>query len=575
MKLHLGYRLLLLTGILLLPVSCREEQIVPESKPSTPPSFLEMVHAYRDGKTYTETRTLTTFSKVFFQDGTSVVVPTAEWVIEDGTDTLSYVPKTVIRQGTNWFIDGEDTGIGRTNGPLEESVPLYAYRNLKYLRIWASNGETMEFDNGWEPEKPEDPVDPPTPPPEKPEEPVDPPKPPYIDPLHDKAISANFQIPTVHITTEGGKPIDSKQNYVNATFRFEDPSRFYTDEESLELTGRIKGRGNTTWGMPKRPYRIKLDEKAHVFSRWGNKDWILLANYSDKTLLRNIMAMEISRICGMSWTPMMLSVEVYVNGQYQGVYAFSDHKEIAGHRVNIEVAKETDLEGGYYLELEEAMDEPVCFKTVWDTPVMFHEPEYPTEAQQKYVREWFNGFEHALERVQGEHDYTYRSYIDVPSFINYYIIQEITKNPDGNVRKSTYLTKEKGKPLEMYHVWDFDITLGNCDYTNFEKPEGWQMRYVKWYNQLFFDPAFKKAVVDRWNELYPTLLTQVPAFLDRQRALMAGAEARNFDRWQILGVKVWPNYYYYPTYEQEYAFLKEFYEARLAWLNDRINAADY
>lgn len=556
-----GYRLLLLTGILLLAVSCREDRIVPEAKPTTPPSFLEMVHAYRDGKTYVETRTLTTFSKVFFQDGTSVVVPTAEWVIEDGTDTLSYVPKTVVRQGTNWFIDGEDTGIGRTNGSLEESIPLYAYRDLKYLRIWASNGETMEFDNGWEPEKPE--------------EPVDPPKPPYIDPLHDKAIPSNFRIPTVHITTEGGKPIDSKDNYVNATFRFEDPSRFYTDEESLELTGRIKGRGNTTWGMPKKPYRIKLDEKAHVFSRWGNKDWILLANYSDKTLLRNIMAMEISRICGMSWTPMMLSVEVYVNGQYQGVYAFSDHKEIAGHRVNIEVATETDLEGGYYLELEEAMDEPVCFKTVWDTPVMFHEPEYPTEAQQKYVREWFNGFEHALERVQGEHDDAYRSYIDVPSFINYYIIQEITKNPDGNVRKSTYLTKEKGKPLEMYHVWDFDITLGNCDYTDFEKPEGWQMRYVKWYNQLFFDPAFKKAVVDRWNELYPTLLTQVPAFLDRQRALMAGAEARNFDRWQILGVKVWPNYYYYPTYEQEYAFLKEFYEARLAWLNDRINAADY
>ena len=561
MKLHLGYRLLLLTGILLLPVSCREEQIVPESKPSTPPSFLEMVQAYRDGKTYTETRTLTTFSKVFFQDGSSVVVPTAEWVIEDGTDTLSYVPKTVIRQGTNWFIDGEDTGIERTNGPLEESVPLYAYRNLKYLRIWASNGETMEFDNGWEPEKPEDPVDPP--------------KPPYIDPLHDKVIPSNFRIPTVHISTEGGKPIDSKEDYVKASFRFEDPTRFYSDEETVEVTGKIRGRGNSTWGMPKKPYRIKLDEKVDLFGSPGDKDWILLANYSDKTLLRNIVAMEISRICGMAWTPRMLSVDVYLNQEYIGVYTFCDHKEVAKDRVNIEVATETDLEGGYYLELEEAMDEPVCFKTVWDTPVMFHEPEYPTEAQQKYVKEWFNGFERALERVQGEHDDAYRSYIDVPSFINYYIIQEITKNPDGNVRKSTYLTKEKGKPLEMYHVWDFDITLGNCDYTNFEKPEGWQMRYVKWYNQLFFDPAFKKAVVDRWNELYPTLLTQVPAFLDRQRALMAGAEARNFDRWQILGVKVWPNYYYFPTYEEEYAFLKEFYEARLAWLNERINSSDY
>ena len=395
------------------------------------------------------------------------------------------------------------------------------------------------------------------------------------DPLHDKPIPADYRIPAVHIDTEGGRSIDNKEDWVRASFRFEDPSGFYTDSLSLESGGRIRGRGNSTWGMPKKSYRIKLDEKRSVLGRYANKDWILLANYSDKTLLRNIMAMEISRICGMSWTPMMLSVEVYLNGQYQGVYAFSDHKEIAGHRVNIEVAAETDLEGGYYLELEEAMDEPVCFKTVWDTPVMFHEPEYPTEAQQKYVREWFNGFEHALERVQGEHDYSYRSYIDIPSFINYYIIQEITKNPDGNVRKSTYLTKEKGKPLEMYHVWDFDITLGNCDYTNFEKPEGWQMRYVKWYNQMFFDPAFKKAVVDRWNELYPDLLTKVPAFLDRQLELMGGAEARNFDRWKILGVKVWPNYYYFPTYGEEYAFLKEFYEARLAWLNERINAQDF
>ncbi len=127
----------------------------------------------------------------------------------------------------------------------------------------------------------------------------------------------------------------------------------------------------------------------------------------------------------------------------------------------------------------------------------------------------------------------------------------------------------------MYHVWDFDITLGNCDYTDFEKPEGWQMRYVKWYNQMFFDPGFKKAVVERWNELYPDLQTKVPAFLDRQLELMGGAEARNFDRWKILGVKVWPNYYYFPTYGEEYAFLKEFYEARLAWLNERINAQDF
>ena len=404
--------------------------------------------------------------------------------------------------------------------------------------------------------------------------PVPEPEPEKEDDLHDKAIPEDFRIPEVHITTENGKRIESKQDWVRATFRFDDPAGFYSDTLSMTVEGRIRGRGNTTWGMPKKPYRIKLDGKHAVFGPDRNKDWILLANYSDKTLLRNITAMEVSRVCGMAWTPRMLSVDVYLNGEYVGVYTFSDHKEVAGERVDIDVAGPGDLEGGNYLEIEEAMDEPVCFKTVWDTPVMFHEPEEPTEAQQKYVRDWFNGFERALEKVQGEHDYSYRSYIDIPSFINYYIIQEITKNPDGNVRKSTYLTKEKGKPLEMYHVWDFDITLGNCDYTNFEKPDGWLMRYVKWYNQLFFDPGFKADVVARWNELYPAL-RQVPAFIERQYTLMAGAEARNFDRWKILGVKVWPNYYCFPTYEEELSFLKRFYSERLEWLNRKINANDF
>ena len=553
----------LFAGLLAL-AACHPDDIA-EPERQTPPSFRELAAAWEEGRTYVETRSLSTFSKIFFQDGSSIVVPTSEWALEDCTDTLTTTPKRVSYEGMTWRVDGNDTGIERTNDALENSFPVYAYYDLKYLRVWAANGKVIEFDNGWEPEKPGG-TDPP-----------EPPAPVWVDPLHDKEIPSNFQIPTVYIFTKGGKSIDSKTDYVNASFRFEDPCGFYTDEKTVEVNGRIRGRGNTTWGMPKKPYRIKLEEKTKVFGRWGNKDWILLANYSDKTLLRNITMMEVSRICGMAWTPYMLSVNVYLNNQYIGVYSFSDHKEIAGHRVNIEVVKEQEVEGGYYLEIEEAMDEPVCFKTsTMDTPVMFHEPESPTTAQQNYVRNWFQGFESALLRIPDAHDYTtYRSYIDIPSFINYYIIQEIAKNPDGNVRKSTYITKEKGKGLEMYHVWDFDITLGNCDYTNFEKPDGWQMRYVKWYNQLFHDPEFKKAVVDRWNELYPTLKTQVPAFIDRQYRLMDGAETANFERWQILGKKVWPNYYYFPTYGEEYDFLQEFYSDRLEWLNGMINSEGY
>lgn len=386
-----------------------------------------------------------------------------------------------------------------------------------------------------------------------------------------------YSIPVVRITTENGAKIESKENYVNGTIRVEDPSKRFSDVDVYEGTMRIRGRGNSTWGMPKKPYRIKLDDKASIFGLAEEKDWVLLANYSDKTLLRNSVAMELSRICGMKWTPTLISVDVYLNEEYIGVYAFTEHKEVAEGRVDIEVIGENDnggeaLTGGYYLEIEEAMDETICFKTNYDTPVMFQEPEVPTDAQFEYVRDLLNRFETAVENIQNERDYvTYRELFDVPSLINYYIIKEIAKDPDGNIRKSTFMTKERGKKMEMYHVWDFDITMGNCNYTNFEKPEGWQMKGAKWYNKMFQDPYFVQDVKDRWNELYPQIC-EIPSFVEEQIGLLDGAQDRNFERWDILDKYVWPNAFWLGSYEAEVDFLLEFYTSRIEWLNTQLNA---
>ncbi len=386
-----------------------------------------------------------------------------------------------------------------------------------------------------------------------------------------------YSIPVVRLTTENGAKIDSKENYVNGTIRVEDPSKRFSDVDVYEGTMRIRGRGNSTWGMPKKPYRIKLDNKASLFGLAEEKDWVLLANYSDKTLLRNSVAMELSRICGMKWTPTLISVDVYLNEEYIGVYAFTEHKEVAEGRVDIEVIGENDnggeaLTGGYYLEIEEAMDETTCFKTNYDTPVMFQEPEVPTDAQFEYVRDLLNRFETAVENIQNKRDYvTYRELFDVPSLINYYIIKEIAKDPDGNIRKSTFMTKERGKKMEMYHVWDFDITMGNCNYTNFEKPEGWQMKGAKWYNKMFQDPYFVQEVKDRWNELYPQIC-EIPSFVEEQIGLLDGAQDRNFERWDILDKYVWPNAFWLGSYEAEVDFLLEFYTSRVEWLNTQLNA---
>jgi hypothetical protein len=277
----------------------------------------------------------------------------------------------------------------------------------------------------------------------------------------------------------------------------------------------------------------------------------------------------------------MVSVEMWFNGAYQGVYTFSEHKKVSKNRVNIDVATPGDntgegLTGGYYLEFEnESINEPCWFKTDrYGVTLMYHEPEEPTAEQQAWLRDYVNAFETTLWSL-GHTDrgpVNYADYIDVRSFINYYILEELAKDPDANFRKSTFITKERGKNLELYHVWDFDITFGNCNYWgNGLIPGDFLLKNLVWYERLFNkDPEWRKAVKARWNEMYDTLAS-IPEYIDAQVKLLDGAQDRNFERWPILGIYVWPNAVWYNTYQEEVDYLKTFYLRRLWWLNDEIN----
>ena len=532
-------------GLFFLASCGKEGKDAPEPTRMIPETYLSLVESYRSGQEYIDVKVLSTSAKIFFNDGKSLLVPFTDFLIEDCRSGAAPSTMETDPVSHEWILGGKASGIFKTSGTLEESYPLYSFFDESMLSVFVSNGDTLKIRNATYRES-------------------------------DPPVVKEYMIPKIHIITDGRAPVVSKEDYVKGTIRIEDPGKWFSDVEVLETTMRIRGRGNSTWGMPKKPYRIKLDSKESIFGIPKDKDWVLLANYSDKTLLRNITAMQISRILGMKWTPVMISVEVWLNDEYQGVYTFTEHKKVSKNRVNIDVVKETDnsgdaVTGGYYLEIEEAMDEPVCFKTGKNVPVMFHEPENPTAAQQSYVKDWFASFEKALDDIGKGNGLRYEDYIDVASFVNYYIIQELTLNPDGNVRKSTFVTKEKNSKLEMYHVWDFDITLGNCNY--FKDDAGRRMWLIKgcvWYNQLFRDPGFVTKVKNRWNEVYPELKT-VPDFIQGERNLLKGAEDRNFDRWRILGKYVWPNYAWFQTYDEELKFLSDFYKDRLEWLNSEIN----
>lgn len=397
------------------------------------------------------------------------------------------------------------------------------------------------------------------------------------------------RLPQLSIHTSG-LPILDKENYVKSTISLEDLDRYYSDEVSVTATAGIRGRGNSTWGMDKKPYRLKLDSKASLLGMSNDRDWALLANHTDKTLLRNITAFEVSRIAGMKWTPGSYSVDLYLNGQYQGVYALTEHVKVSKERLNMDLVEPTDnegeaLTGGYFLELDFHFDEPYKFKTDgMYLPIMFKDPDEPTPAQFNYVKDFFNAAEQVLysdnfrDPVEG-----YRKYIDVESFINYFIIQELSKNVDGNMRGSCYLALPRNGKIEQPLVWDFDIAFGNADHITWEQgassagPDGWFIKdHSPWFDQLFKDPYFVTQLKNRWNELKPAL-DELPEFIRNHADALNASQARNFSPktsggagWDITKPE-WNTKIIRGTYKAEVDYLIYFVEKRLQWLDTNIN----
>ena len=408
------------------------------------------------------------------------------------------------------------------------------------------------------------------------------------------------KLPVFRINTENAYPILDKKNYIPGTVVIEDPDGAYWDTPRLEVKiveNGVRGRGNSTWDMPKKPYKIKFDEKISIFGLGEDKEWVLLANYADKTLLRNVVAMKLSEIVGMEWTPSMLPVEVYLNDEYMGCYTFSEHKKVSKHRVDLDIVGESDnsgdaVTGDYYMEIEQNLDETTCFRTsICGIPMMFSDPEVPTAAQYDYIVGYFYDAENALMGNNfTDPDNGWQKYIDIESFAKAYIVNELTKNIDGNMRKSSFITKEKGKKLEMYHLWDYDLTLGNCNYLDDEfgatdGPEGWFIKdfscnywthgwnHTNWYTRLTDDPAFCAKVKEIWNAHHEEL-SSIPEFIDLKAMIMEDAQKRNFKRWDILNISVWPNVVVKGSYAGEVDYLKDYYTKRFNWLDGKFNVAD-
>lgn len=335
-------------------------------------------------------------------------------------------------------------------------------------------------------------------------------------PSMDWSVSSNssvawyfdLHLPVVRIDTQDDRPIADRDNYVPGTISV-DPNGA-TDVEPYSGTLGIRGRGNSTWMYNKKPYRLKLDTKSEMFGRPAERDWILLANAADPSQMRTWVAMEASRAGDLIYTPSVRHVEVILNGRYQGVYIFTEHNELGPDRINITEMEDTDntgveVTGGYRLEIDGRLEEnnEPGFRTGRQVPVVIKDPDPATPQQRSYIRNFIAEFESALFGPDfANPEGGYRDYLHVPSFIDHYLVQELTVNQDA-YWSSTFFTKERGEDLlRSGPVWDFDRSMGNRDAVNDLAPEGFYARERgAWTKRLFQDPLLHQQVADRWQQL--------------------------------------------------------------------------
>lgn len=378
-------------------------------------------------------------------------------------------------------------------------------------------------------------------------------------------------IPIVRIETENGQAITSKEDYVNGTITISKTPQF---GESFQGTMRIKGRGNATWtAYPKKPYRIKLDSKSKILGMPSDKDWVLLAEYCDKSLLRTTYAFELSKLMGFPWTPRGYHVEVFLNGSYNGTYFLGEHVKVATNRANI-------AEDGYLIENDNYYNsEPIWFTTNRGLNYTFKYPDTDNMVKDddnyKFIQNYMNEFETVLfSDYFADPNTGLRKYIDVESFAKWYLLQETLGNAEPN---SYYVLESRTRKLKMYPVWDFEWSMGLAYKENntwnlppATSPVAHLYHRDSYFKRLLEDPYFVSIVKQEWIKVkghLPTLTT----IISEKSENIRHSQIKNFERWDILGKYISVGLVKFNTWEEEVDYAKEFLDAHAKWLDNEIS----
>ena len=419
-------------------------------------------------------------------------------------------------------------------------------------------------------------------------------------------------LPVVSIVTDSGSMDLIHENKENS----EPGSITVLDEQGILLyegkAEKIGGRGNSTWGLLKKPYQFKLKEETDLFGFGESKSFNLMADGYDETKLRNKIALGLATELGMPYTPEGRSVDLYCNGEYYGIYLLCEKIEVGKERVDItdmeansslvyteaekenletivssdgsrkwtdQEVEEADLSGGYLLERElpdRYSKEVSGFVTTQGDAYALQSPKYATENQVNYIADLMQKFQDAVEEKDGINKETgkhYTEYIDTDSFVKKYLVEEITKNYDGGVTSSFFYKPDDEVSTKIFAgpVWDYDASFGNCNLDEIvSNPRGIMKLNDHVYGTDVFTCLYEKE--EFYRQVIQTYEEIVLPFLDRllEREIDALSEevrqSVKLDsiRWAELANR----YQYYEEYDNDIRYLKYFIEKRRDFLNE-------
>ena len=387
---------------------------------------------------------------------------------------------------------------------------------------------------------------------------------------------------------------DGNRNYLT------DPFNHYNGKVGIETRGASSG------GFPKKSYDIELwdingnDIDSALCGMPSENDWVLSAQYTDKSLMRAMLTFHIYRLMGW-YAPRFKPVELIIDGEYLGVYILMEKVKRDNNRINISKLLPTDisgdnLTGGYILKLDKnsGSSDPGWNSNYLPWPAgdsIYINYYYPDGAdimpqQADYIKAYVDSFETALIGPNFiDSTLGYRKFLDINSCVDAFIVQELSKSIDA-YRKSFYMYKNKnsnGGKMIMAPIWDYDLTYGNVDFCDGMNYTGWQynFNYVcgndYWLNPFWFermtqDSVFNQQVRCRWENLRTSILSQnyLYQWIDSVSVFLTESQSWNFTVWPIMGSYVWPNFYVAQDYQSEVDTLKWWLNERMLWLDANL-----